>query len=211
MFNVITPLARYNNLNKLTDMLEPHNIKWHIITDSDSTEKIEINKKWINHYICPNNEKEFFERCNYSINWFIENQKIIENEFYCFLNDDDAYENNFFEKIKLAIDNKENNEEHKNILLCSMQRGDNIPQDVIPIRRHPTTKLWALPNMIGIGMTGIEQIILKGKILKKYRIPLLNDGDGRFIMKILLENKFTLVPEADVLFNYYELGRWNNV
>lgn len=209
MFNVITPLARYQNLNKLMDMLEPKIIKWHIIIDKDSGIKIETEKEWIKHYICPNNEKEFFERCNFAINWFIDTQEINDNQFYCILNDDDAYEPDFFDKIITAIALRNSAEEK--VLLCSMERGDNTPIEAIPIRQHPTFKLWAMPNRIGVGMTGIEQIILAGEILKKYRLPLLCDGDGRFITHILSENQYSLVPEANVWFNYFEPGRWNNV
>ena len=206
MFNVITPLSRYNNLDKLINMLKPHNIKWHIITDSDSIEKIELNESWIQHYVCPNKEKEFFERCNFSINWFIKNYDIKDEEMYCFLNDDDAYEENFFSKIK-----KELEKENSDVIICSMERGHNIPEEAIPVRRHPPTKLWALPGHVGLNMTGIEQIILKGKILKQHRLPLLSNGDGLFIMDILNKNKNTYATNVNVLFNYFEPGRWNNV
>lgn len=211
MFNVITPLARYKNLNKLIDMLNPKKIKWHIITDEDSGIKIETDEKWIKHYICPNNQVQFFERCNFAINWFIDTQEIIDNEFYCILNDDDSYEPDFFDKILKIINYQRNINKNEKVLLCSMERGDNTPSDAIPVRQHPTFKLWALPDRIGVGMTGIEQIILTGEILKKYRLPLLCDGDGRFISHILSENKCLLMPEVNVLFNYFEPGRWNNV
>ena len=64
---------------------------------------LEIENEWTKHYICPNEGQTFWERCNFSINWFIENQEINDDEYYCILNDDDGYENDFFNKIKKYI------------------------------------------------------------------------------------------------------------
>ena len=36
IFNVITPLARFQNVSDLVNHLEPKKIKWHVITDEDS-------------------------------------------------------------------------------------------------------------------------------------------------------------------------------
>ena len=54
MYHIITPLARYENLNKLITMLEPKNIQWHVITDNDSKFKLQFNRDWIHYYICQN-------------------------------------------------------------------------------------------------------------------------------------------------------------
>jgi hypothetical protein len=209
MYHIITPLARYENLNKLITMLEPKNIQWHVITDDNSKFKLQFNQDWIHYYICPNKENQFFERCNYSINWFIDNHNLDPDGMYCILNDDDAYELDFFNKISNELINNSIDDEYKDVIICSMERGNNIPDNVIDIRRHPTYKLWACPESMVVGGVGVEQIILKGKVLKNYRIPLAPAGDGEFIVNILNHHKALMIPNASVWFNYFEPGRWN--
>ena len=65
----------------------------------DSKFKLKFDQQWIHSYICPNKENEFFKRCNYAINWFLDNCPIVEEDMYCILNDDDGYEPEFFNKI----------------------------------------------------------------------------------------------------------------
>ena len=207
-FNIITPLARYQNINKLIDMLESKNIQWHVITDDDSKFKLQFDQDWIHYYTCPNKENQFFERCNYAINWFLDNFKIEEEEMYCVLNDDDAYEPEFFNKISNELKNNPMDDEYKNVVICSMERGSNIPENVIEVRKHPTYKLWATKDSMHVGGVGIEQILLKGKILKNYRIPLAPAGDGEFIVNILNNHKAFMIPSTSVWFNYFEEGRW---
>jgi FkbM family methyltransferase len=208
-YHVITPLARYQNINKLINMLEDKNIQWHVITDNDSKFRLQFDQDWIHHYICPNKENKFFERCNYSINWFIDNYELDPDAMYCILNDDDAYEPEFFNKITYELKNESIDSEYKNVIICSMERGNNIPHDAVDIRRHPTHKLWATNESMEVGGVSIEQIILKGEILKNYRIPLMPAGDGDFILNVLNSNKCFMMPNINVWFNYFEPGRWN--
>ncbi len=208
-YHVITPLARYENLNKLISHLENKNIEWHIITDDDCKFKLKFEQKWIHSYTCPNKENEFFKRCNYAINWFLDNCPIIEEDMYCILNDDDAYESEFFNKISNELTNNSIDDEYKGVIICSMERGDNIPENAIQLKKHPTYKLWATEDSMHVGGVGIEQILLKGKILKNYRIPLTSGGDGEFIINILNNHKCFMMPHTNVWFNYFEPGRWS--
>lgn len=206
-FNVITPLARFENFTDLVDMLEPKGIEWHIITDEGTEVSINVDQEkypWIHFYICPNNGIQFFERCNYAINWFIDTQEIKKNEIYCILNDDDGYEPDFFLKLD-AIENIVDTE----VVIVSMERGHRIPSTAIGCRAHPPSKLWAVPENLRVGAVGVEQIILKGEILSKFRIPLLNDGDGRFIVAVASEYTPLFAPEINVWFNYFEPERWD--
>lgn len=204
-FNIITPLARFNNFEKLKKSLRKHNITWHIIIDQGTNFQIETDEDWIKLYICPNMQGEFWVKCNNSINWFIENHLINLDEYYGILNDDDSYEENFFEKMVNSLDiNKENN-----LIIVSMLRGHNIPMDTIPIRRHPTTTLFAFPQNMKVGGVGVEQFFIKGKLIKNHKLPLLGHGDGLFIVELVKNYEVTYLPECYVLFNYFEPGRWN--
>jgi hypothetical protein len=209
IFNVITPLARYENIQDLINHLEPKNIKWHVITDNDSEHNFTVTKDWISHYVCPNEGQEFWVRCNNSINWFIENSKINDDEYYGILNDDDGYEALFFEKLKYVINLTNTSKSSNDLLICSMLRGHNTPVDAEPVRQHPTHPLIARPESMFVGGVGVEQFFVKGKILKNHRIPLTSCGDGELISELVKTYNATYLPDTYVWFNYFEPGRWN--
>jgi len=199
-YNVITPLARFENIQPLVQMLLPKNVHWHVIIDADAQYDVNFELDWVTKYICPNSGSIFWERCNNSLNWFIDTVELKEDEMYCILNDDDAYEPDFFSKLD-KIDSK--------VIVCSMLRGDQTPSSATGVRAHPTHKLLAVPQNMFVGGVGIEQIILSGDTLSRYRIPVNGCGDGMFISQIVHENKTEYASEANVWFNYYEPGRWN--
>ena len=100
IYNVITPLGRPENIENMIGILEPKNVKWHVVTDLDSKYSYDLNKSWIQHYICPNfKEAEFFEKCNNAMNWLLDNMTIHDDQMYSFLNDDDAVEPMFYQKV----------------------------------------------------------------------------------------------------------------
>lgn len=210
MFNIITPLARFNNFDKLYNHLKNKNIKWHVIIDENSNFSRQIDESWINYYICPTKGEIFYERCNDSINWFIENKITNNNEYYGILNDDDGYEEDFFIKLNNFIIETSEKELTNDLIICSMKRGDNIPKDAIPIRRHPIYTLFADPQNMRVGGVGIEQFFIKGGLLKNHRIPLTGTGDGQLITELVRTYETSYLRDAYVLFNYFEQGRWNN-
>lgn len=207
-YHVITPLARFENLKPIMNMLEPMNIHWHVITDDDLGFSFNFQKDWIHSYVCPNGGRAFWERCNNSINWFLETQNIESGDMYCFLNDDDGYEPDFFKKIE-TVRTDSRIIKDKSVLICSMERGHQIPPGLVHPKDHPTTKLWATPSYMRLGWVGIEQIIIKGSILRNYRLPLEICGDGMFICNVLRRHEPIYVPNANAWFNYFEPGRWN--
>ena len=203
-YNVVTPFARTENYELLKSMLlekRKHcNIIWHIVKDLDKEFTVENNEDWIKFYEYNNKETTFYGRCNASINWFFETQ-ITSNDFYLILNDDDAYEDNFFRKLN-AIDTD------KDVIICSMKRGNFTPHTEHESQRHPTDTLYATPENMRVGGVGIEQIIIRGNLLRKYSLPLVVCGDGMFIEKIVKENDYLLAPHLFVHFNYFQKGRW---
>lgn len=209
MFNIITPLARVQNINDLVNHLEPKKIKWHVITDEDSDIQFDIKKDWVFHHICPNKGIDFWERCHNSINWFIENRIVNDDEYYGVMNDDDGYEDNFFENLKTAISATNSHNQFNDLIISSMMRGHNTPIDAIPVRQHPTWTLYAQPNNMKVGHVGLEQFFVKGKILKNHKIPLTPCGDGEFINNLTNIYGGLYLPNNFVLFNYFEPGRWN--
>ena len=208
IFNVITPLARFQNVSDLVNHLEPKKIKWHVITDADSEGTFDVKKDWIFHHICPNVGANFWERCHNSINWFIENKIDSDDEYYCVLNDDDGYEDDFFEKLKMTVFMSDSENKFNDLIITSMMRGNNVPIDAIPIRQHPTYTLYAHPKNMQVGSVGLEQFFAKGKVLKKHRVPLTSGGDGELITELVNTYGALYQPDIYVWFNYFEPGRW---
>jgi hypothetical protein len=159
-------------------------------------------KDWSNPIIITEPEKT--PRYNvfyYKINWFIQNNKIENENYYWVMCDDDSIENG----VVSAIENM-----NDDIIFISMKRGYNIPEGLHPISRHPTNTLYANPENICIGGIGIEQMIIKGKIFKNLVYNINTEyGDGE--MAIFLKENYTIKYRLDlfVLFNFFEKGRWD--
>lgn len=207
--NVITSLARPQNISDIINHLKDKNVILHIITDDDANFEVTFSESWVKHYVCPNKGSDFWVRCHSALNWFFENHISDDENYYCVMNDDDGYEDEFFNKLIKSINQSNTNNQSNDLIICSMLRGNQIPNDVIPVRRHPTNTLYALPTNMKIGHVGLEQFIAKGKILKKHKIPLTTCGDGELISKLTSEYNALYLPELYVKFNYFEPGRWN--
>jgi hypothetical protein len=210
MYNVITSVGRLQNISLIKNHIQPQNILWHVITDEDIGFSLKFAEPWITSYVCPNDHVEFWARCHGALNWFIETQEINDDEMYCFLNDDDGYESEFFKKVDAAIlEVKANYNVDPDVIIVSMQRGDTTPSDAGAERQHGTDTLFAHPDNMRPGRVGLEQLIIRGKLLKKYRLAMDINGDGIFISQVTQDNPFTCAPNINVLFNYFEPGRWN--
>lgn len=212
MFHVITPMARYENIPKLIHILKEHNITWHVITDDDNDTPISFQEPWIHHYLCPNKNVRFWQRCNYSINWFIETHDFSPEDYYCILNDDDSYEKDFFKNLSNKIQEFASQEEDEiKLVIVSMKRGHHVPSGLPFVKQHPTNTLYAKPESMKACEVGAEQFFLKGNCWKQHRIPLdaYACGDGKLIEELVRRYKTFYVPDLYVLFNYLESGRWD--
>ena len=137
------------------------------------------------------------------MNHFNGNGQIIADHRYCILNDDDAYEEGFFEHIDKVQPGW--------LMVVSMKRGHNIPAGVAAERAHGTDTLEACPANMTVGRVGAEQLISIGEIWQKHQFnPESVSADGERICELLAANPAPMyVPDAFVLFNYLEPGRWN--
>jgi len=202
-------MARFENVKPLLNMLKEQEIvNWHVVTDDDLKFRLEFDETWVKSYICPNAGNDFWARSNLSLNWFIENH-MLDDEYYCFLNDDDAYEPNFFKNLEENLQISKSLGLSDDVMISAMERGDRTPEGLVPEKRHPTNRLSAHPGHMHVGGVGVEQIIAKGSLMKRYRIPIDVYGDGMFIQKITSENNALYFDNVNVWFNYYEPGRWD--
>jgi hypothetical protein len=123
----------------------------------------------------------------------------VDDHRYAILNDDDAYEPGFWDKVRSC---------KEEVLIPSMMRGVRTPAGVSPERAHGTNTLVADPANMKVGHIGVEQLIVSGRILKNCRLPLTIAGDGEMICYIAATNPVTYIPDCYVWFNYLEPGRW---
>ncbi len=197
--HVITPLNRFENYGKLCDLLRPHGVYWHIITDVGST-KVTPDEPWIHSYNMENGEGPFWARSNRAINWFLDRHSLRMNDRYGILNDDDAYEEGFFQKL---------DQYPSEVVAVSMKRGNRCPSNVAPERAHGTNTLVAAPDQMKVGYVGVEQMLVSGRILSQCRLPIHICGDGQWIEYVVATQPVVYVPDVFVLFNYLEPGRWD--
>lgn len=204
-YHVLSPFNRFENLRSLIDMLAGQRsprfeLRWHPIFDEDLPFAIHFPQSWITPGYCPPS-RPFWSMWADALNRYISSGPLHPEHRYCILNDDDAYEPEFFEKVdKVPGD----------ILIVGMKRGHHIPAGVIPERAHGTETLEARPEAMAVGHVGAEQMICSGRVFERYGFNNSIAADGERIVKIITEEKIvSYVPEASVWFNYYEPGRWD--
>jgi hypothetical protein len=173
MIHVLVPHSRWWFKDLLLEHLSKLPVEVHLLTYPTATNE-------------PGYEK---------LNLFIWYENIIDDDFYCILNDDDFYEEGVFDNLPDA-----------DVIFISMDCGDNR------VSGNACLKLPACPEYIHVGSVGSEQFIVKGKVLKqmRYRTDICT-ADGE--MAMWLKDNFNCVYEPDrvVKFNYLEPGRWNEV
>lgn len=200
MITVITPFQRKENLKYLIDVLKDK-VNW-IVLQAEDEEKIDF-PDWVKVKRF-DVSKDY--RSNRLINAFIGSGLEPETQ-YMVLCDDDSVEEGFFEKIP--------NEE---VVCVSMKRSDKpirhvVWDDYTKSLGHwedSVDILYADPKNMHIGAVGGEQLIVKGKALRNFRYGLSNVGDGKVAEQLKEEYNITYVPDAFVLFNYFEDGRFTS-
>jgi len=185
IYNVMTPYSRWGNLPALTRMLQPENVTWHLLVD-EWMPVMSFTQSWIKVFHGRPPPPRFFIG-HWLMNLFLDHTEIRDDEYYILMTDDDYFEPGFFDKLRKYDDD---------ILICSMKRS--------------TDKLIAAPENIGIGRVGLEQLIIKGSVLKQYRVNGFYEADGDLIVRLFGDHptKFRFVPEAVCFFNF--LPPWGN-
>ena len=200
--HLITPFLRHNLRNVLIEAYRPMGIIWHPIMFRN--EVTDFNEFWIHPSIIPMNSKEclaLMPGC-FKRNWFVRNYKIIDEDYYVTVDDDDMYEPGVFGAVKQMDDD---------IVVISMKRGQFIPVGVPEIRKYPATTLYAHQDNIQIGSISAQQLFVKGKIFKSH---LFNEENHCWDGEIAIHHKesgeqIRYEPGLFALFNFYEPGRWD--
>lgn len=206
MITVVTPFSRIENKELLLKVLEGK-CDWIVLQCKD--EPVIEFPEWVKvkRYDVTNKTNV----SNRLFNEFISDGLDAETQ-YMLLNDDDSVEEGFFDKIPDAY-----------VVCVSMKRNDT-PFNHVVWDDWATKKchwedgmdvLIAHPDNMKVARVGGEQLIVKGKVLKNYRYGLADSsadlpGDAQFIMRVLHEYTPAYVPDAYVLFNYFEDGRFQS-
>lgn len=181
MIHVITAYTRKENLKFYLYHYEKENIIWHLLTYN--TKILPDSRPWIQPFI----HDEEIENISYDpyyrkLNRFIDNFKIIDDDYYCFISDDDWVEEGLFNKI-----NKMNDD----VIFVSMKRGLN-----------PDTYLICGDKQHA-GAIGIEQYFIKGKILKQIRFEDENGmADGILAEELMSNFKCRYEPNLFTFFDF---------
>ena len=183
-YHIITPFIRKENLSLLQENFK--GFTWHRLEETDHYKKI----------------ADVIERVATKINDFLDTE-LIDDDYYTFMCDDDAFEEGYLEKIKQFTDD---------VIVVSLKRGDKTIRP--GVHAHPTDTLIASPENMKINSWGLQQLIIKGKILKNYRLNFESTADGAIgeqLKKDMEEQgkKIRFVPDLYVLFNYLEPGIYN--
>lgn len=196
-YHILTPFSREANLQRLGVHLRDLGLIWHPIMNETFCFRIE-ESEWLKPCVCPVPPKGW-NPGHHVLNYYLEHEPICEEARYLILCDDDWYEDGFFDKID-AIEG--------DVLVCSMKRGNTQPPNC---PQYGTSTLVASRENLRVGYVAGEQLILRGNILKNIRFGPENDSDGRIIVQVCEaqgQEKVKFVPEACVLFNYLQPGRW---
>lgn len=200
MNRILTPFSRTENLIELGNSIKEAGAYWHLLS-VEGEFKLPPLGSWVTqHFFKPPADGHFIGHhlCNEFIELGLEPE-----DRYMVLTDDDGIEPGFFKKIEPYNDD---------IIVVSMQRS-NVP--TVGDGDCPFNTLVAHPRNLKVGSTGLEQIVIKGKVLQDYRLGSRYEADGDFIEKLWAEREssFQFVPEAMVYFDklppgMHKCNRW---
>ncbi len=191
--HIIMPFSRTHLKDKLLKMY--YHFSFHPIIFKD---QITDFPEWVAPLVVPDNP-EGFDHCYHKLNQFIKKGDIQDDDLYMFMCDDDAIEREDLKAISLF---------NGEVLFISMLRGHKIPDNVTGFSRHPVNTLIASPQNIQPTSIGLEQFVIRGKILKTLKFNNSRTADGEMAVYLKDKCQCEYAPEIFVKFNYFEPGRW---
>ncbi len=204
MITVITPFSRVQNKDFLIQMLEGK-CNW-VVLQAEGEQDYKF-PDWVTVKKYPAKQPNL---SNQLLNQFFKEAE--DDTQYMVLCDDDAVENGFFDKIP-----------NEDVVCVSMQRNDYASKHYVwddwanklVHIEYGLDILYAHPDNMKVASVGGEQLIVRGKILKQFEYGMsdstaLVPGDFAFIRDVIEKHPVVYVPDAYVLFNYFEDGRFKS-
>ena len=204
--HVVTAFSRFHLIDTIVRFYSSMNIIWHpIIFDSEASGVVFPDYKWIEPVIIPAPVDDLNVEAGSTgydkKNAFIQGADIVDNDYYCMLDDDDMVANGVFDEIRDMDDD---------VVFVSMKRGHHTPDDAIPQKRYSTETLIADPENVKVGAVSGQQFICKGRVFKKlYFDESIHYSDGSMAIWLKKNYPISYEPDLFVWFNYFEPGRWD--
>jgi hypothetical protein len=199
--HVITPFFRKHLLPTLIHYLSPLHIQWHPVCDPVDIEAFLGNTiPWIKPLLC--GKFQSLDMSYRKINDFIDAGNIAEEDYYCFMCDDDMYEPGFFDIVR---------KQTAKIIFFSCYRGDTVP-NIPGAENHPVYPLIIrTANDIQTCNIGLGMYIVKGEILRRTKFNNTHKwDDGRYAedLKNRWPADYIIIPDLFIFGNYFEPGRF---
>ncbi len=200
MNHILTPFSRTYNLIELGNAIKEEGCHWHLLSIQGEHLFPDLGT-WVSQYRFPPPPNDFFVG-HWLVNQFLENIGVNDEDRYLVITDDDMIEQGLFSKL---------NQYDDDVLILSMKRS-SVPTP--GNGQCAFNSLVASPDNIFHGGIGFEQLCIRGKLMKKYRVPGIYHGDFLFIEQVWKNHleAFRFVPDAWVYFNYLppgRIGRWD--
>ena len=199
--HIITPFSRYHLLEKLLNAYRPLDVIWHPLTFKDRIPVL-ATEPWVQPFIANADHPVPAGYQTVSLNMFIDQSSIVDDDYYVTAADDDMYEPEVFKALQEMDDP---------VVIISMKRGQQIPEGTPVLRAYDTNTLIASPENMEVGFIGGEQIFMKGSVLKSIRFneETAQIADGLLAIQLVKDYKIRYAPNLYALFNYYEPCRWD--
>jgi len=198
-YHVLTPFSRWFNFVELGDCLKRQGVQWHLLLDEGK--EVPNFGSWVHNHYFPRPPDNFFVG-HWMVNCFLDSVEIEDESRYIVLTDDDFTEEGFFRKLDAYNDD---------VLIVSMKRSS---QPTPGNGECAFNSLVACPENLRHGSVGFEELVIRGRLMKKYRVSGVYHGDFLFIEQVWNNHMeaFRFVPDAWVYFNYLypgRTGRWD--
>jgi hypothetical protein len=178
--HVVTPFSRFHLETVLLDHLRPFNIQWHPITNG--AQSLVTQEPWVHSFVY--DTPEVFDICYEKLNGWLSTYPLIDDDYYCFMCDDDGYTLNFFDQLRECT--------HSVVFVTT--RGEGF-------------QMCACPSNSRVGGSGLRSYAVKGTIAKTMRF---NEGnhaaDGQMTQHLyatVADHVFR--PDMIVDYNMFEI------
>ena len=201
--HIVTAFSRLHLKDTLIKHYVPMNIIWHPVLFEEEATEVSWQESWIKPLVVPSHGKVHgIADVGYrKKNAFIQNYPIVDDDYYCIMDDDDGIEPGAFDKIRAMEDD---------VIIISLKRGYHVPKDAVLERQYGTTVLIAIPENVTVGRIGQSQYIVKGWVFRQMRFQEEHCADG-MVAEWLKENfRIRYEPTIFGWFNYFEPGRWDD-
>lgn len=197
-YTIVTACCRPDFLPLLQVMLENQNadLRWLILVTPDQSLELHVLPAWARVIEVNIPRGTGASPGDLKMIEFMRANQCDPDRWHGFLNDDDWYEPEFFEKL---------GEIESPCFVVSMKRGDQIPNIGLP---HPVWTLEAEEKNLHFGHVSLEQVFFLPSMIAKCGIAPRYETEATLI-EFAKIGPTTYRPDVFVWFNYLQPGRWN--